>query len=75
MLALGSLKDLIIQKMQDNCLQFDIIGFIRNIVVEDLNATGISFVEYNSLENIIVKYNCWLKIRFYSEQNKKLFKF
>lgn len=40
MLALGSLKDLIIQKIQENCLQFDITGFIRNVVVEDLNSTG-----------------------------------
>lgn len=40
MLALGSLKDLIIQKIRENCLQFDITGFIRNVVVEDLNSTG-----------------------------------
>ncbi|KAF8793185.1 Importin-9 like protein [Argiope bruennichi] len=44
MLALGSVKDLIICGIQGNHLQFDMQGFIHSVVVEDLNTAESPFL-------------------------------
>ncbi|GFT94809.1 importin-9 [Nephila pilipes] len=44
MLALGSIKDLIISGIKGNSLQFDMSGFIHSVVLEDLNTAGEPFL-------------------------------
>ena len=40
MLCLGSVRQLIIDSVQDNKLQFDIDGYLQNVVLNDLNQNG-----------------------------------
>ncbi|GFY70331.1 importin-9 [Trichonephila inaurata madagascariensis] len=44
MLALGSVKDLILSGIKGNSLQFDMPGFIHSVVLEDLNTAGAPFL-------------------------------
>lgn len=54
MLALGSVKDLITAMMQENGLQFDLAGFVHNVVLEDLNSIGMYiYINYYYLMDII----------------------
>ncbi|XP_014669041.1 PREDICTED: importin-9-like [Priapulus caudatus] len=38
MLTLGSVKDLIIEQLQEKAVTFDVVGFLQNVVLADLNA-------------------------------------
>lgn len=44
MLALGSLKDLIINQIRSNNLRFDILRFLQSVVLEDLNSAASPFL-------------------------------
>ena len=37
MLAMGSVKDLITEMIQNGKVQFDIMGFLQNVVLADMN--------------------------------------
>jgi len=40
MLALGSAKCLVVQKLEDGELVFDLTGFLQNVVITDMNSSG-----------------------------------
>ncbi|GIY31004.1 importin-9 [Caerostris extrusa] len=65
MLAMGSIKDLIICGIQENNIQFDMSGFIHSIVVEDLNFTASPFLFGRCL---------WFASRYSTIMNEDLIK-
>ncbi|GBL76601.1 Importin-9 [Araneus ventricosus] len=65
MLALGSVKDLIICGIQGNHLQFDMQGFIHSVVVEDLNTAESPFLFGRCL---------WFASRYSKMMNEDLIK-
>ncbi|KAJ9582618.1 hypothetical protein L9F63_023037 [Diploptera punctata] len=44
MLALGSVKDLVVEKLQAGEVAFDLTGFLQNVVIADMNSSGPPFL-------------------------------
>jgi hypothetical protein len=40
MFALGSVKDLVMEKLEAGEVVFDLTGFLQNVVIVDMNSSG-----------------------------------